>query len=569
MKLAAIDIGSSSIHLAVAQAVPGQRLEILDREKEMVRIGAGTLREHRLSDDTMDRAIGVLKRYKQICQAQHVDRIITTATSAVRESYNSDAFIERGRKEAGLQISVLPGVEEARLIALAVSEVTDFNGRRALIIDIGGGSTEAIVTGGTEPELLLSVRLGAVRLSEKLVTTDPISEEERQKLLSSIRADLTRLVWDVRNAGYDFVIGTSGTIVNLVSAVAYATDPNSSAEMVGIEPFNETITVGQLRTINSELGRMTNSERQQVPGLEEGRSDIIVAGGLLLETLLSEAGAESITSCDWSLREGVILDYLRKHGVDAAGGRSLTESMAISGDGRPGEPPRLGEPPDLAGADRVLDVRTRSVLSVARRYDYDAAHSHHVARLALQIFEKTRAIHRMSDSESTLLEYAALLHDIGYHIAHNNHHRHSLYLIKNSEMPGFTGDETAIMAVVARYHRGSFPVGSRDRRARREHEDFLALDRHHQQLVLKLASILRIADGLDRSYQQKVTDLECSIDGKEIVFYLRAGAECDLETWSADRKAEWFRQVFKCSVRFEAARTGEAVSQSSAAVIST
>lgn len=576
MKVAAIDIGSSSIHMAVAQAVPGQRLEILDREKEMVRIGAGTLRQHRLSDDTMERAIGVLKRYKQICQAQHVDRIITTATSAVRESYNSDAFIERGRKETGLQISVLPGIEEARLIALAVSEVTDFNGRRALIIDIGGGSTEAIVTSGTEPELLLSVRLGAVRLSEKLVTTDPISEEERQKLLSSIRADLTRLVWDVRNTGYDFVIGTSGTIVNLVSAVAYATDPNSSAEMVGIEPFNETITLDQLRTINAELGRMTNSERRQVPGLEEGRSDIIVAGGLLLETLLSEVGAKSITSCDWSLREGVILDYLRQHRVDAAAGRSLKEQFALSGDGHHGpaeptglaEPRGLVEPTELAGTERALDVRTKSVLSVARRYDYDAAHSHHVARLALQIFDQTRTMHRMSDAESTLLEYAALLHDIGYHIAHNNHHRHSLYLIKNSEMPGFTGDETAIMAIVARYHRGSFPVGSRDRRARREHEDFLALDRHHQQLVLKLACILRIADGLDRSYQQKVTDLECSVDGKEIVFHLRSGVECDLELWSADRKAEWFRQIFKCSVRFEPAWAGEAVPQSSAAVIS-
>src|SRR5262249_59495130 len=228
----------------------------------------------------------------------------------------------------------------------------------------------------------------------------------------------------------------------------------------------------------------------------------------------------------------------------------------------------LREPPDLAGTDRALDVRTRSVLSVARRYDYDSAHSHHVARLALQIFDQTRTMHRMSDAESTLLEYAALLHDIGYHIAYNNHHRHSLYLIKNSEMPGFTGDETAIMAIVARYHRGSFPVGSRDRRARREHEDFLALDRHHQQVVLKLASILRIADGLDRSYQQKVTGLECKTDGKETVVYLSSSRECDLELWSADRKAEWFRQVFRCSVRFEPAGAAASAPHSSAAVVS-
>jgi exopolyphosphatase/guanosine-5'-triphosphate,3'-diphosphate pyrophosphatase len=457
MKLSAIDIGSSSIHLAVAQAVPGQRLEILDREKEMVRIGAGTLREHRLSNETMDRAISVLKRYKQICDVQRVDRIITTATSAVRESYNSDAFIERARKEVGLQINVLPGVEEARLIALAVSEVTDFNGRRALIIDIGGGSTEAIVTDGGEPDLLLSVRLGAVRLTEKLVTTDPISDEERQKLLSSIRADLTRLVWEVKNTGYDFVLGTSGTIVNLVSAVAHAAAPNSSAEMVGIEPFNETITLDQLKTINSQLAGMTNSERSQVPGLEEGRSDIIVAGGLLLETLLSEVGADSITSCDWSLREGVILDYLHKQADETAAVHGSSESMVA----QPERGASDGGSPGLATVERALDVRTKSVLSVARRYDYDAPHSHHVAKLAIQIFDKTRSIHRMADADSKLLEYAALLHDIGYHIAHNNHHRHSLYLIKNSEMPGFTGNETAIIAIAARYHRGSMPAANK------------------------------------------------------------------------------------------------------------
>jgi exopolyphosphatase/guanosine-5'-triphosphate,3'-diphosphate pyrophosphatase len=561
MKLAAIDIGSSSIHLAIAQAVPGQRLEILDREKEMVRIGAGTLRQHRLSDATMDRAIAVLKRYNQICQAQHVDRIITTATSAVRESYNSDAFIERVRKEAGLSVSVLPGVEEARLIALAVSEVTDFNGRRALIIDIGGGSTEAIVTDGGEPELLLSVRLGAVRLSEKLVTTDPISEQDRQSLLSNIRSDLTRLTWEVRRSGFDFVIGTSGTVVNLVSAVASAADPNSSAEMVGIEPFNETISLDQLKAINADLVRMTDSERRQVPGLEEGRSDIIVAGGLLLETLLSEVGAQSITSCDWSLREGVILDYLRKHGAaDTVSSLPLSEPIIVSKGTA-----EIGEPVSMAVANSSPDVRTKSVLSVARRYDYDAAHSHHVARLALQIFAGTQAIHRLSDADSRLLEYAAVLHDIGYHIAHNNHHRHSLYLIKNSEMPGFTGNETAIMAIVARYHRGSFPVGSRYRRARREHEEFLALDRQHQQLVLKLASILRIADGLDRSYQQKVTHIDCDVNGKEVILHAGSAGECDLDLWSADRKAEWFRQVFRCSVRFEPAIDNAAQRSSAAA----
>jgi exopolyphosphatase/guanosine-5'-triphosphate,3'-diphosphate pyrophosphatase len=164
----------------------------------------------------------------------------------------------------------------------------------------------------------------------------------------------------------------------------------------------------------------------------------------------------------------------------------------------------------------------------------------------------------MSDQERDLLEYAAVLHDIGYHIAHNNHHRHSLYLIKNSEMPGFTGNESAVIATVARYHRGSMPTGARDAKARREHEDYLSLAPQSQQIARRLAAILRIADGLDRSYQQRVKAIHCRVDRHEIVFYLESDRDCELEIWSANRKAEWFRKLFRVPVRFEreAARSG-------------
>jgi exopolyphosphatase/guanosine-5'-triphosphate,3'-diphosphate pyrophosphatase len=544
MKLAAIDIGSNSIHLAMVRAVPGQHLEIIDREKEMVRLGAGTLRMHRLSRETIDRAITVLRRYKQMAEANRVDRLITTATAAVRESHNASEFIERVRKEVGLDVQLLPGVEEARLIALAVSEVTEFNGRRALIIDIGGGSTEFIVTGGLEPELLLSLRLGAVRLTEKFITSDPISSEERERLASDIRADLTRVVSEIRRVGFDFVIGTSGTVVNLVSAVVQA-EAGPGMEESGFESFNHTVTFDQIARLNRRLARMTVSERGRVPGIEERRADIIVAGGLLLETAMAGVGAESITSCDWSLREGVILDYLHKHSPDARVRR--TTHPAIS-------PVATGAVPEHVsdiGDAQELDIRTRSVLSVARRYDYDAPHSHHVAGLAARIFHETRDLHGLDEQECKLLEYAALLHDIGYHIAPNNHHRHSLYLIKNSEMPGFTGNETAIIATVARYHRGSMPAGRADAKARREHEDFKALDREDRKVVLRLASILRIADGLDRAHRQVITDLNIQLSGTGVTLHLVSNGDSELEIWSAERKAEWFRKVFRVSVNFE------------------
>jgi exopolyphosphatase/guanosine-5'-triphosphate,3'-diphosphate pyrophosphatase len=544
MKLAAIDIGSNSIHLVIVRAVQGQHPEIIDREKEMVRLGAGTLREHRLAKKTIERAITTLGRFKKMAEHNGADPIIATATSAVRESRNSDAFIDQVRKEVGLDVQVLPGVEEARLIAMAVSEVTDFKNRRALIIDIGGGSTEFVITGGGEPDLMLSLRLGAVRLTEKFITTDPISIEQHNRLIANIRSDFTRAASQIKDAGYDFVIGTSGTVLNMVSAVVHAEEPYGSENVSDYESFSNTVTLDQIEWLNRKLARMTLRERRRVSGIEKGRADIIVAGGLLLQFILSELGATEITSCDWSLREGVILNYLRRRRemdarppVQPAAARAAANS----------EDALLYPVTD----DSTLDVRSRSVLSVARRYDYDVPHSHHVVRLATQIFDDTKEVHRLNEQDRKLLQYAAILHDIGYHIAHNNHHRHGLYLIKNSELPGFSGAEIAMMATMVRYHRGSLPRKSNDARSRREHEDYYGLDRGQRATMLRLASILQIADGLDRSHQQLINNVKCEVDDGYIVFITSGVGECELEMWSAERKSAWFSDIFKIGVRFQ------------------
>ena len=544
MKLAAIDIGSNSIHLVIVRAVKGQHPEIIDREKEMVRLGAGTLREHRLSKDTIDRAITTLRRFKKMAEHNGANPIITTATSAVRESRNSDLFIDQVQREVGLNVQVLPGVEEARLIAMAVSEVTDFNDRRALIVDIGGGSTEFIITGGGEPELLLSLRVGAVRLTEKFITTDPISSAERDRLIANIRSDFTRAAWEIKNAGYDFVIGTSGTVLNMVNAAVLADDAYSSESASEFESFSHTVTLDQIDWLNRKLMDMKLRERRRVPGIEKARADIIVAGGLLLQCILSELGASELTSCDWSLREGVILNYLRRQPeMSATFGLAPTPASAAPS----GEDALLYPVTE----DSHLDVRARSVLSVARRFDYDVAHSHHVVRLATRIFDDTKELHRLNDQDRKLLQYAAILHDIGYHIAHNNHHRHALYLIKNSEMPGFTGDEIGMMATLVRYHRGSLPRKESDRRSKREHEDYYALDRNHRVRVLRLASILQIADGLDRSHRQVISNVHCRIEGKQVTFFSSSAGECELEIWSAERKSSWFSEIFDIAGRFE------------------
>jgi len=365
--------------------------------------------------------------------------------------------------------------------------------------------------------------------------------EQRNRLVANIRSDFTRAAAEIKNVGFDFVIGSSGTVLNMVNAVVQADEPYGSEDVPDYEPFSQTVTLDQIEWLNRKLGRMTLRERRRVSGIEKGRADIIVAGGLLLQCVLSDLGATEITSCDWSLREGVILNYLwrRREAYFA---------------------PKVQPPPSLASQedslmypvtnDSFLDVRARSVLSVARRYDYDVTHSHHVARLASRIFDDTNELHGLNGQDRKLLQYAAILHDIGYHIAHNNHHRHGLYLIKNSEMPGFTGDEIAMMSTMVRYHRGSLPRKSSDARTRHEHEDYYALDRSHRSRVIRLASILQIADGLDRSHQQLISDVRCEVDDKAVTFYASSAGESELEMWSAERKASWFSDLFKVGVKF-------------------
>ena len=242
------------------------------------------------------------------------------------------------------------------------------------------------------------------------------------------------------------------------------------------------------------------------------------------------------------MREGVILNYLRRR-LEAHTAPKIQRALALASQ----EDSLLYPVTD----DSTLDVRARSVLSVARRYAYDVAHSHHVVRLATRIFDDTKELHQLNRQDRKLLQYAAILHDIGYHIAHNNHHRHGLYLIKNSEMPGFTGDEIAIMATMVRYHRGSLPSKSSDARSRHEHEDYYALDRGQRAKMLRLASILQIADGLDRSHQQLISDVRCEVDHETVTFVASSAGECELEMWSAERKAAWFSDIFKVDVRCE------------------
>ncbi len=513
MLLAAIDIGSNSIHLVLVEAHQGGRFKILAREKEMVRLAAGSMSTHHLSRSRIERALEVLVRYVNFSRARGAERILATATSAVREASNRDYFVNRVRELTGVSIEILSGIEEARLISLAVTEGMHLENRRALIIDIGGGSTEFIITEGGQPLLLRSMRIGAVRLAESERLSDPVKKKQLSRLKANLRADLARTTQEINEIGYEVVIGTSGSILNIVS-LASRLHSNQSPQANSFSSFSYTASLEEIAQVNNWLAQMTERERTLVPGLDPSRADIIVTGGQILETILREVKAREITTCDWALREGILLDYISKHTNLPHADLGLI---------------KLDE--------KTLDVRDKSILALARRYEYQPVHAHQVAKLAGQLFDEMSTLHCLAEEDRVLLQYAAILHDIGYHISHTGHHRHAYYLIQNAELPGFSSSEAAIIATIVRFHRGSRPKKSR-------HPEYAALDRKTRQRVLKMSAILRLADGLDRSHRAVVERITTRKLGSGWELEVESQEDCELELWYASRMLGYFEEVF-------------------------
>jgi exopolyphosphatase / guanosine-5'-triphosphate,3'-diphosphate pyrophosphatase len=534
MRLAAIDIGSNSIHLVLAEARPGGRFEIIAREKEMVRLAAGALSSHFLAHSRVERALAVIARYVKFARARGAERIIATATSAVREAVNRESFLSRVREFTGINVEILTGVEEARLIALAVTEAVNIDNRRALIIDIGGGSTEFIIMDGVEPILLRSMKLGAVRIAEREAMSDPVKKKEIARMRANLRAEFARTAQEISRVGFDIVIGTSGTILNLVGLGTQSRNGNGSAAGGSFTPFSQRCTLDELTRLNDRLYQMTEKERARMQGLDNSRADIIVAGGQLLEVILREVGAKEIMTCDWALREGLLLDHISKH----------TDTRHAD----------LG----VEGLDeKTLDVRDKAVLSIARRYEYEPTHSHQVARLAGLLFDCLQPLHRLQGEDRILLQYAALLHDIGYHISHIGHHRHTYYLIQNAELPGFSAKEAAIVANIARFHRGPRP-------RRKRHPEYAELDRAARLRVKKMSALLRMADALDRSHRGVVDRLDACHRGSLWEIDIEGRDGCDLELWYANHTAGYFEKIFDTKLTIRA-RTSSLIRSAKAA----
>lgn len=492
--MAAVDLGTNSVHLVVAK-VDDASIEVLEREREMVRLGSSGGDMKKLSPDAMDRAVAALTRFRQVADI-HAAPLRAVATSAVREAENRQVLLDRARAEAGVEVDVISGFEEARLIHLGALQAVPVFDRRMLLCDIGGGSTELVLGQRGEVLAARSFKLGAIRLTQRFfpgdldlaarepslettagtgrpaearaaherpaVSTDAVAVSSCRRY---VRATFTPFLGELTRRGYDVAVGSSGTIGAVCWMVAALRDEHQGSGMPR--------TISNFTMTRDEVGEVVERlihaggvpERATLPGLDPGRADIILAGALILEQVMGGLGIEELTFSDCALREGVLLDtWRRRHG---------------------------------GSLHHLSELRRRSVLKLMDLMDEDPRHSQEVTRLALQLFDEIAGWHGLGDDSREVLEAAALLCNIGLFVSHAGHHKHSYYIIRNSEqLTGFTDRELELIAQVARYHRKSMPKPS--------HEAFAALPPEDQERVRTLAGLLRVAIGLDRNHAGKV-----------------------------------------------------------------
>jgi exopolyphosphatase / guanosine-5'-triphosphate,3'-diphosphate pyrophosphatase len=510
--LAAIDLGTNSVHMVVVKIKPDlPAFTIVARQKESVRLGDRDLQTGNLKPSAIQRAIDALRRFQTIAESLNVDRILAVATSATREAPNGRAFLDRIESELGLQVNLISGQEEARRIYLGILSGIEFHNLPHVAIDIGGGSTELILGDGHEPRTLSSTKIGAVRLTSEFITTDPISAEQFQYLRAYIRIMLEHPIDELQShlslGEKPKLVGTSGTIESLAQIHAAQKTGTLPTRLHGYE-----FTLEDVRAIVRRLRKLTSAERAKIPGLSERRSDIIIAGALILQEAMSLLGIESLTVCERSLREGSIVDWMLTQGT-------IEDRLSYQS-----------------------SVRERNTLLIAQKYQVNLQHTQQVAQFALGLFDATQGqLHHWQTSDRRLLWAAAILHNCGIYVSHSAHHKHSYYLIRYGELLGYTETEIELIANIARYHRKSPP--------KKQHEPYNSLPRLQQQAIEQLSAMLRLAVALDfrqiGAIDRIYYDYQANVKTLSLMLIpARDDDACELELWNLNYSKDVFEGLF-------------------------
>lgn len=499
-RVAAIDVGTNSVRLLVAQ-VDREGTSVLDEEKAQVRLGEGLSSTGDLSEEAQVRTLDALARMLTIAQGRQADIVRAVATHAVRTACNGAEFVERIEREIGLSVEVATAEEEARFAFLGAAANFDLTGRTA-VVDVGGGSVEIVRATDGAIESVTSMPLGVVVLTEMLPSDE---DPPCGKALKRVRRHIRRTLDDAFGARPDpvgLVVGSGGTVTSLGAMVAAQLDEDF-ASVQGRE-----IAAADVVHAYAFLRGLPLETRRQVPGLPPDRADIIVAGALLLREIMARFQANRLAVNTKGLREGVLLDTVAEVGRRS----SATDEHA-------------------------------ALTRFARRCRADMRHAQHVTELALSIFDQI-ADASLTDQDRRLLEAAGLLHDVGYFIAYRRHHKHSYHLISHADLPGFSPREIAVIAAVARYHRGANP--------KLRHEEFARLTPEDRATVTRLGGILRLADGLDRGRSQRVSSVELRRDDGVVRVALSATADPHVELFGASQKSDLFRKAFDVALEVTA-----------------
>lgn len=481
--LGAIDVGTNAVRLELARVLPDGSMEGLHTERDPVRPGEGLFRSGVISREVADRLVATLRRYSALCKRYRA-RVRAVATSALREAGNREEIVRRVRREAGLSLDVVSGREEARLICLGV-----LNGKqphqKSLCIDIGGGSTEIIYANGDQPRDLWSLDLGAVRLTELFEVKDTLPGKKLELIRNFAREMLDERVKVTLRGLPTSAIGSSGTIGSIVAFARSEGHGHATMQEV-------THAVEQLADMDNEKRRKRFDPR---------RADIVVAGAVVLEAVMRRFKVHTITAVDRGLREGILYDLLKRRKVDV-NDHSLAEAA----------------------------------LALGRRFAFSEEHGRQVSRLALTLFDELATLHQLPAAARPYLEVAALLHDLGHAVNYQKHHKHTHYLIVSSDLTGLTERERMLVALIARFHRRSKPEAT--------HELMQPLTPAEFRLVRKCATLLRVADSLDRSHHQPVKSVSAQVRGRNVALTVKARDSVDLELWDLQHEVELFREVF-------------------------
>jgi exopolyphosphatase/guanosine-5'-triphosphate,3'-diphosphate pyrophosphatase len=491
--IAAIDVGANAVRLEIARGFSDGSIESVHQERDPVRPGEGLFQTGVIPPHVVDRLIGVLRRYAIICK-RHQARVRAVGTSALREAKNRDEIIRRAKREAGLVLEAISGKEEARLMCLGV-----LSGRppkaRSLCIDIGGGSTEVAGAIGDRPAKLWSVAIGSVRMTETFKSHRGISSKQL-RLLREFAHEAVKESLPPGIRGFPRVaLGSSGSIRAIIAMAAAEGTAHATAD--------------QISHAVDKLARMAPEERHK--RFDTRRGEIIVAGAVILEALAHHLSLHAVTAVDRGLRHGVLVDLVRRRFRDA-------------------------DDSSLIDAARTM----------GRRFFFDEAHAMQVTMLATAMFDQLASLHRLPMAVRPYLEVAAVLHDIGHSVSYQKHHRHTEYLVRNGDIPGLADRERDIVARIARFHRRSPPD--------LHHPAMEGLSPGEARYVRKLATILRVADALDRSHAQPISKLRAETDGGKVVLRLFTQGPADLEVWDVGHESQLFQRVF--SARLGVTATG-------------